>query len=46
MYVQSGQAYAGGQPVVIQPTGAIFTNSAPVGQPMLFTQQQVNVLWL
>ena len=44
MYVQSGQAYPGGQTVVIQPNGAILTSSAPVGQPMLFTQQQVNVL--
>lgn len=40
MYVQSGQAYPGGQTVVIQPNGAILTSSAPVGQPMLFTQQQ------
>ena len=44
MYVQSGQAYPGGQTVVIQPNGAILTSSAPVGQPMLFTQQQVNVV--
>ena len=43
MFVQAGQAYPGGQTVVIQPGGAIATGPAPVSQPMFYTQQQVNV---
>ena len=45
MFVQAGQAYPGGQTVVIQPSGAIATGPAPVGQPIIYTQQPVlNVL--
>ncbi|XP_067046486.1 uncharacterized protein [Acropora muricata] len=41
MFVQAGQAYPGGQTVVIQPGGAIATGPAPVRQPILYTPQQV-----
>ena len=44
MFVQAGQAYPGGQTVVIQPGGAIATGPAPVRQPILYTPQQVNTL--
>ena len=44
MYVQAGQAYPGGQTVIIQPGGAMATGPAAVGQPMFYTQQQVDVL--
>ena len=43
MFVQAGQAYPGGQTMVIQPGGAIATGPAPVSQPIFYTQQQVNV---
>ncbi|XP_074606694.1 uncharacterized protein LOC141859734 [Acropora palmata] len=41
MFVQAGQAYPGGQTVVIQPGGAIATGPAPVSQPVLYTPQQL-----
>ncbi|XP_074606830.1 uncharacterized protein LOC141859843 [Acropora palmata] len=40
MFVQAGQAYPGGQTMVIQPGGAIATGPAPVSQPIFYTQQQ------